>query len=148
MSDVVVVDTSIVIKWVLSEPDTHAAEMLLINWSSKKVTVLAPTLLAYEVANVLYQNVRKGTISQERAKEALAEILNMGMVLDSSQISDIGRRSIELSKQFGLPATYDAHYLALAEREGCELWTADTRMWKAIHTNLTWVHNLSEYSTR
>ena len=117
MNDVVVVDTSIVIKWVLSEPDTQRAEMLLVNWSSKKVAILAPTLLAYEVANVLYQNVRRGTITLERAREALAGILNMGLVLDSSQISDIGKRSLELSEQFGLPATYDAHYLALAEQK-------------------------------
>ena len=89
MKDVVVVDTSIVIKWVLSEADTHTAERLLVNWTNKKVTVLAPTLLAYEVANVLYQNVRRGNITQERAKEAFAEILNTGLVLDSSQISDI-----------------------------------------------------------
>jgi hypothetical protein len=34
--------------------------------------------------------------------------------------------------QFSLPATYDAHYLALAERENCEFWTADTRLFNAI----------------
>ncbi len=147
MNDVVVIDTSIVIKWILSEPDTQAAKMLLVNWSNKKVTILAPALLAYEVANVLYQNVRRDAITLERAREALAKILDMGLLLDSSQASDIGKRSIELASQFHLPATYDAHYLALAQREGCELWTADTRLWKAVHNYLPWVHNLSEYST-
>ncbi|HEY5004829.1 MAG TPA: type II toxin-antitoxin system VapC family toxin [Ktedonobacteraceae bacterium] len=147
MKEVVVVDTSIVIKWVLSEPDTHVAETLLIDWSIKKFTILAPTLLAYEIANVLYQNVRRDNITVKRAREAFTEILNTGLILDSLQISNIGNRSIELSEQFGLPATYDAHYLALAERENCDLWTADTRLWKAVHTNLPWVHNLNEYST-
>ena len=146
MKDVVVVDTSIVIKWVLNEADTHAAEMLLVNWNSKNFTILAPTLLAYEVANVLYQNVRKGNFTIERAREAFTGILNTGLILDSSQVADIGKRSIELASQFNLPATYDAHYLALAEREGCELWTADTRLWKTVHSNLPWVHTLSAYS--
>jgi predicted nucleic acid-binding protein len=147
MKNVVVVDTSIVIKWVLNEADTHAAEMLLVNWNSKNFTILAPTLLVYEVANVLYQNVRKGNFTIERAREAFTGILNTGLILDSSQIADRGKRSIELTSQFNSPATYDAHYLALAEREGCELWTADTRLWKAVHNNLSWVHSLSEYST-
>jgi predicted nucleic acid-binding protein len=96
MKDVVVVDTSIAIKWVLSEADTHTAEVLLVNWSNKKFTILAPTLLVYEIANVLYQNVRRGNITTKRAKEALVEILNTGLVLDSFMISAIGKRSLEL----------------------------------------------------
>ncbi len=37
---------------------------------------------------------------------------------------------------------------ALAEQKGCELWTADARLYKSVHDKFPWVHNLSEYSTR
>lgn len=47
--------------------------------------------------------------------------------------------------RFHLPATYDAHYLALAYREGCDFWTADTRLWNVVKSELKWVHLLSNY---
>jgi predicted nucleic acid-binding protein len=147
MQNVVVVDTSIVIKWVLSEPDTHTAEALLANWSNAKVTVIAPMLLAYEITNVLYQNTRRGNITIQKAREALAEVLNTGLILESSPISAISKRAIELAAQFNLSATYDAYYLALAEQKDCELWTADTRLYKSVQNKLPWVHTLNEYST-
>ncbi len=57
-------------------------------------------------------------------------------------------RAIELAEQYSLPATYDAHYLALAERNQCEYWTADTRLWNAIAGKLNWVYLLGDYSAR
>ena len=39
----------------------------------------------------------------------------------------------------------DAHYLALAERENCEFWTADTRLLNALKGNLPWVRKLEDY---
>jgi predicted nucleic acid-binding protein len=145
MRDVVVVDTSIAIKWVLQESDSDIAETMLIEWSSNGVVILAPALLTYEVTNALYKKARKGEITFETAKEALTKVLVSGVALNFSQDSNLGRRAIELARQFGLPATYDAHYLALAEREGCELWTADTRMWNSIRGKLTWVRWIGDY---
>ena len=42
------------------------------------------------------------------------------------------RRSLGLAAEFGLGSTYDALYLALAESEGCEMWTADLRLCRAV----------------
>lgn len=147
MKDTVVVDTSIAIKWVLQESDSDIAETMLIEWSSNGVVILAPALLTYEVTNALYKKAHKDEITFEMAKEALTKVLLSGVVLNFSQDSNLGRRAIELARQFGLPATYDAHYLALAEREGCELWTADTRMWNSIRGKLVWVRWIGDYHT-
>ena len=37
-------------------------------------------------------------------------------------------RAREIAMQYNLPATYDAHYLALAEWMDVDLWTADMRL--------------------
>ncbi len=147
MRSVVVVDANIVVKWVINMPDSSAAKALLTDWINRGITVLAPTLLVYEACNALYKYVHTGQISLEDAKQGLEEVILPGIKFDFSKESALNDRALKLTHQFKLPAIYDAYYLALAEREGCELWTADTRMWKAVHTNLTWVHNLSEYST-
>lgn len=45
MNNVVVVDTSIALKWVLSEVDSDIALALVVEWTKKKVDLFAPALL-------------------------------------------------------------------------------------------------------
>jgi predicted nucleic acid-binding protein len=54
MSNKVVVDTSIVIKWVIDETGSNIAVALLARWISEGLIILAPSLLAYEITNVLH----------------------------------------------------------------------------------------------
>jgi len=145
MRNTVVVDTSIAIKWVLNEPDSDIAQALLVEWIDRGVTILAPSLLAYEVANVLHQNVRRKEITREEAKKALRKVLLSELEIDFSSNLDLGIQALELADQYNLPAAYDAHYLALAEREGCELWTADTRLWNSIKGKFSWARWMGDY---
>ena len=47
-----------------------------------------------------------------------------------------------------LLAAYDSHYLALAERKECELWTADMRLWHSTRGKLAWLRWLGDYSAQ
>jgi predicted nucleic acid-binding protein len=78
-------------------------------------------------------------------KEALAEILLAGLKFDFSSNLALNMRALELAGQYNLPAAYDVHYLALAEREGCELWTADTRLWNSKKGKCSGVRWMSDY---
>jgi hypothetical protein len=46
-------------------------------------------------------------------------------------------------RPLSLPAAYDAHYLALAERVGAEFWTTDRRLANKVREALPWVHLLA-----
>lgn len=148
MSDRVVVDASLGVKWVHTEPDSPVAEALLREWVATGIQLLAPALFAYEIANVLYKHLRRGDLTLPDVLLAYNRLLTIGPALDfSSQVTDIqalGDRAIAMAAQFNLPATYDPHYLALAEREGCEYWTADERLWNAVKSHLPWVRWLGE----
>jgi predicted nucleic acid-binding protein len=48
--------------------------------------------------------------------------------------------AIETAWKLNRPATYDAHYLALAEKLGAEFWTLDQRLFNAVRHQLPWVH--------
>lgn len=147
MNNNVVVDTSVVVKWIVTVADSDVARALLAKWTSNGIAIHAPALLAYEAVNSLYKYIRAGQMPFDDAESGLRNVIFPLVTLDHPKDASFSLRTIKLTAQFNLPATYDAHYLALAEREGCELWTADTRLWKAVHSKLPWVHSLSEYST-
>jgi predicted nucleic acid-binding protein len=83
MKKAIVVDTSIVLKWVLDEPDSVAALTLLTEWINEEIVIQAPALLTYEVANALFQRVRKGEMTTGRALQALEDVLFPELLLNS-----------------------------------------------------------------
>jgi predicted nucleic acid-binding protein len=150
MSGKVVVDTSLALKWVVAEADSSLARGLLSSWIANGYDIIAPSLYASEVANALHQKARRGLISPDEAKRYLADLVLAGPTLDFSLDAAINlalsNRALELAQRHGLSAVYDAHYLALAEREHCEYWTADERLWNSVRAQLGWVRWLGEYS--
>ena len=144
MTDIVVVDASLALKWVLSEADSSTAITLLQKWNIEKTEVIAPALFTYEATNILYRQVVTNKLSYEEVKKLLTKLLSIGILLNFVQHRETSIRAMELSHRFGLPAAYDAHYLALAEHEKCEYWTADSRLYNAVRDKLPLVHQLGE----
>ena len=147
MTDTVVVDASLALKWVLSEADSNTAISLLQRWNTDNTEIIAPALFTYEATNILYRQVVTNKLSYEEAKKLLTKLLSIGILLNFVQHREISTRAMELSHRFGLPAAYDAHYLALAEHEKCEYWTADSRLCNAVRDKLPLVRQLSEYQS-
>ena len=109
--------------------------------------VIAPALFTYEATNILYRQVVTDKLTYNEVKKLLTKLFSIGISLNFEQHREISIRAMELSHRFGLPAAYDAHYLALAEHEKCEYWTADTRLWNAVADKLSWVRRLSDYQS-
>ncbi len=145
-NEVAVVDANIAIKWVLIETDSEIAKALLAEWKKKEMVIYVPTLLTYEVTNILYREVRAGRITSETAKDGIKMILRAVSPVYSRN-SALNLRAMDLAKHFSLPATYDTHYLALAERKDCPFWTADGRMWRVVKDQFDWVHWIGDYPT-
>jgi len=137
----IVVDASIAIKWVIREHDSSRAADLLTHWIKHEVIMMAPLLLASEATNILYRNANSGKIPLDEAKKGLEAVIFPSITFELGHIreSSFFVRVMEFAGQFKLPATYDAHYLALAEREQCEFWTADERLYNAVREQLAWV---------
>ncbi len=145
MKNLVVVDASLAIKWVLNEPDSDKALALLNQWNVNGVVMIAPSLLSFEASNAFYKNFLRGKITLIQAQQAIEAVLAIGIELEFSEKPTLHLEALELSERYKLPATYDAHYLALAERENCELWTADMRFWNAIKHQVSRVHMVGDY---
>lgn len=100
--------------------------------------LIAPSLLHYEVANALYQQQRAGRVSAELAALQLDRCLRLPIELHGD--AGLHSRALELGYEHQLPATYDAHYVALAERLRVPLWTCDRRLAEAMAEGPPEVH--------
>ena len=136
-SSPICVDASLVVRLLASGAPESPVVQLWREWHASRHPLVAPTLLYYEVSNALRRYAAQGELLPEEAAEALEAALRLGIVLYGD--ADLHQRALELAARFSLPATYDAHYLALAERLGAEFWTADRRLTQAVQATLPWV---------
>ena len=129
MNGHVVVDASLAFKWLVKEIYTAEANALGRSWNRQGTRIAAPYLMPVEVTNALHQRVVRGDLTLEAATQRMQSLLTSGLELH--QPAHLYSRALELASQFGLGATYDAHYLALAETLGCDMWTADEKFFRA-----------------
>jgi predicted nucleic acid-binding protein len=109
---------------------------------------VAPPLLPFEVTDVCWQHVRRGAVTQDEGIMALERFFALSIPL--RPLSGGARRRLHttafaIAGRRGLSATYDAHYLALAEQLNCDLWTADLRLLRSLGPNRDRVRALDEY---
>ncbi len=136
----VYIDASIAVKWVVSEEWSKAAIALREEWRAQGKEFIAPPHLPIEVTNAIYQYVRRRELSAAQARSALKEFLNVRVTLVSS--ASLYQAAFNLALRLKLPALYDAHYLALARQSRCEFWTADEKLYLAVHRKLPWVKRI------
>ena len=132
MSEFVVVDASLAIKWLIEEEDSPLAQSILRIWERQNLRIVAPFFMPFEVANVVYRHVMTGSLTLERAKFLITNLL-----VDRIELRHewhLHSRAIELATQLNQGAAYDSHYLALAEQLDCELWTADAKFFRASNS--------------
>lgn len=134
------VDASLVVR-ALDAPVYPEVQQVWARLTRPGSRLIAPALLRYEVANALHQQHRSGRISAESALDGLSRVLSLPIEIHGDL--QLHLRALALADEHGLPATYDAHYLALAERFGVPFWTCDARLVSAVGEQLPWVHLVS-----
>lgn len=110
------------------------------EWRSSNLLIVAPTLLSYEITNAFYRAAIAGQISPEQSERLLQNAFSLEITLQGD--SELNQRALILARQYTLPAAYDAHYLALAERLNAELWTCDRRLYNPVHPTFPQIYLL------
>ena len=142
----VVVDCSVVVKWkILTEDHAAAAEALLGDWEQQVVDVLVPNHFPSEVISAFLRASRRGRLTTDEAREAIRDLLALPFVL--CDVTALADRAFTIAHQRQQRA-YDCLYVALAEREGSELWTGDERLYNVLHTQYPFVRWIADYQPR
>ena len=143
MAGLVVVDASLAVKWGLPEPYTQQAFELADRWANDETQLIAPCLILAEITNAIYKRVNRREMDLSIARQALHTVLEFG--IEIREEPGLSERVLELAHALKMSTTYDAHYLALAEKYGCDLWTGDRRLYNSTKNRFSWVKCLGEF---
>lgn len=114
-----VVDVSVMMAWHFEDERSPAAEALRARLRDDGVRV--PALWWFEIRNVLLTGERRGRTQSHTAKAFLDSLRDMSISIELLPDEDA---VMALARRHRL-SFYDAAYLELAKREGCELATFD-----------------------
>ncbi len=122
----VVVDASIVVKWVIPEAYTKQASMLRDDHLEGSITAYAPSLMLLEVASALRKYTLRGILDQAKAEKALSLIAEAGISLVQTD-KRLASRALRLSIDTGI-TVYDATYIVVASLLDAPFYTADGKL--------------------
>ena len=140
----VCVDASVALQWLLYDSLTGEARLLRRHCVEAKVPMIAPPLFRPEVTSTIRRWLLEGKVTEPYARQAMRMSVRLPVL-----ISDAGDalqlRAFDIATTLKRPRAYDSQYLALAEFNQCELWTADKRLVNAARRKFPWVRWLGDY---
>jgi predicted nucleic acid-binding protein len=141
---VICADASVAVKWILDEDRSDRARALYSAAVQISEPIVAPPLLPLEVTNILRQRMRtRDGLSLDAAMQHLDDFL--ALAIEFHNPAGLHFQALVLADALDLPATHDAHYLALAEHLDCELWTDDQRLLRQVATSLSFVRWIGDH---
>lgn len=130
---VVVVDTSLAVKWFYQEDDTDLANTLLRNWRNAGVVSLMPGFAVFEVGNAILQQLASRRTSIDTPVDNLAELARSGTSPDRTSTATASISARDHHPLIARPAADEA---AAALRSGIVRQAADRRFRPRLDSRL------------
>lgn len=132
-------DTSIIVKLLVKEKGSEAAQALFEKITTKKAKIIAPVFLKYETYSTLLKKYTFKYINKAELLQAidLFEEIDIEYIENSN---DSFENSIEIALKLNQPTIYDCVFLEAAISKKAKFYTADDRFFKKankIYRNTT-----------
>lgn len=140
----IVVDSNIIAAVFLDTPYSDVSASYYTSWLQQDILLIAPTLFEYEITSLIRRYVKAGMVSDSESKTLIDDILSCDIqIIKPSRL--LHHSALRWAKKIGQAKAYDAQYLALAEQENADFWSADKRLVNGLHQlNVDWVHWIGE----
>ncbi len=143
----IVIDSNLAVYAVLVSPLQQRIVTLFRAWKSEGRELAAPELLLNEAVSAIHRTASAGKIPAKQAAIALDDMMDLRIRTAPSD-KELCQAALVWAVKMGQSNAYDAFYLALAERLGAELWTADRKLAEgARRAGAAWVHLVGEEQT-
>jgi predicted nucleic acid-binding protein len=134
-----VLDSSVALKWFLFELDSARALELRDGYLKSAHELLVPDVFPIEIGHALAKAERRKILTPPLGSENLADLL---AILPTVHLSiPLLPRAYEIASAFRI-GLYDCLFVALAERERCELVTADQKLIANLQTAFPFIVSL------
>jgi predicted nucleic acid-binding protein len=138
-----VVDSSVLLKAYLPDEDGRQdAQHLIRDYAHGTVSLYAPSLISYEIANACLVASRMARLKKEKATELMVEML--GIELVKVDIDGLEERIFNLAAKYGRSA-YDAAYVIVAESKHLPFFTADKKLYNTLKHHCPFVKRIEQY---
>lgn len=138
-----VLDASVALKWVMPETDTPKAVRLRAEFRQGIRALIAPDVFPFEVGHALAKAERQRIIAQGAGERKLLSVLRAAPNLRPSL--PLLHRAYQIASKARI-GVWDCLYVVLAEREGCDLITADKRLVNALQKDFPFITDLAMLS--
>jgi len=133
MSDTVV-DSSVVAKWILPEPDSAHAERLIAEVALKGERLIVLDLAFVEVTNAIWKRHHRGLATLDETRQGLDKLLRIPVHVEAAV--RLLKPGLEIAAKYHR-AVYDALFVALCQDIGLQGVTADEPLYNAIHADFS-----------
>jgi predicted nucleic acid-binding protein len=137
-----VLDASVAVRWVTPSPLAPKAIRLRDEYQHRVHELIAPSIFSAEVASALTKAERQKLISVGDSLRLLPDVMQTLPGLHS--FGALLYRAAEISSQTR-SGLYDCLYVALAERENCEMVTADDKLVRNLGSQFPFITPLSSF---
>ncbi|OGG13445.1 hypothetical protein A3D77_05120 [Candidatus Gottesmanbacteria bacterium RIFCSPHIGHO2_02_FULL_39_11] len=135
----IVLDASVVVKWIQAEEDSEKARILRDRHLTAEEEIIIPQLLFYELANTL---TTRFSLKDKEIEKGLKFLFESELQIHRETEEDILQASI-LANHYHT-AVYDMMYVVVAKKNNTVLVTSDIRFIEK--TNFPFVISLAKYS--
>jgi predicted nucleic acid-binding protein len=114
------------------------------TWDRAGTELIGPPLFDAEVTSVIRLHVYAKRLLPQQGEEAFLFYRELGVKIVGPP--ELPEMAWEMAKKFNQVRTYDMQYLAVAELEDCEFWTADKRLVNSLkdrNKRVRWIGELS-----
>jgi predicted nucleic acid-binding protein len=92
--------------------------------------LVAPSLMIVEASSVLHEMAWRNDVGAKHAEAMLERLL--GAPIETRSPPDLSRAAWRVANELGWAKTYDAHYVALAQKLNCRLVSLDERLLRGV----------------
>jgi predicted nucleic acid-binding protein len=138
------IDSGVAVAWDLrGELHEPQAREVLLDWQSGTIHFCCSDQLPLEITSALLKALRRGRTTPEEARQAIVEILAVRFTVFRAT-KPLLLRPFEIAEQNN-QKLYNCVPVAMAERHRTEFWTADERLYNALHGAFPFVYWLAHY---
>jgi predicted nucleic acid-binding protein len=142
MSDIVV-DSSVVAKWIIPETDSSHAQRLITEVAMKGGRLIILDLAFPEVANAVWKQFHRGLATLDEVRQYLDDLLRCPVQFEAA--APLLKPALEIATKFQR-SIYDALFVALAQDKGLSGVTADQPLYNSVHNDFPQIILLKDWT--